>query len=387
MSLWSLTDRWRRSRGLSEAEILERQPGFLRACQEQHDLIRERSTARILSEYHQARPRYDLLVLSGGGSFGAFGAGLLQGWGEVQDPDWVRPEFDQVNGISTGALIAPFAFIGTDEAYTEIADFYANPGSDWVRKRGLLPYLPGNVSLYEVSKLREMIASRVTPELVRGIARGGEQNRLLVVGATNIAYGMLRIWELASYAQRATVEQTVETMTQVLHATCAIPGAFPPVTIDDFLYVDGGASMQTLISVNERDWVLAGEELYERKPELGHVHVRIWVIVNQKLLPTPRRVRKRWTSIASRSLDTLVRTSTLQSLQDAQMYAWLLNQREEFDAELHFVSIPQDYAIQASDDLFHAETMRDLVQLGRELGADPKSWSSDALRSVAPEPK
>ena len=60
---------------------------------------------------------YDILVLSGGGELGAFGAGFLSGWGDVQDKEFSRPDFDSVSGVSTGALIAPFAFVGTGKAY------------------------------------------------------------------------------------------------------------------------------------------------------------------------------------------------------------------------------------------------------------------------------
>ena len=85
---------------------------------------------------------YDILVLSGGGAKGAFGAGFMQGWGSIPPGPDARPEFDMVTGVSTGALISPFATIGTDEAYTSVADFYANPEKNWIRKRGTF-YLQG----------------------------------------------------------------------------------------------------------------------------------------------------------------------------------------------------------------------------------------------------
>ena len=50
----------------------------------------------------------DVLALSGGGAEGAFGAGLLVGWTEAGN----RPEFSIISGTSSGALIAPFAFLG-----------------------------------------------------------------------------------------------------------------------------------------------------------------------------------------------------------------------------------------------------------------------------------
>ena len=100
------------------------------------------------------------LSLSGGGDNGAFGAGLLVGWTEQGS----RPEFNLVTGISTGALIAPFAYLGKDydpilrEVYTQIKP------SDVFKSRGFLSGffgdgladttpLYGLISKYIISKL------------------------------------------------------------------------------------------------------------------------------------------------------------------------------------------------------------------------------------------
>jgi len=48
------------------------------------------------------------LALSGGGADGAFGAGVIVGW----TASGKRPEFALVSGVSIGALIAPYAFLG-----------------------------------------------------------------------------------------------------------------------------------------------------------------------------------------------------------------------------------------------------------------------------------
>ena len=127
-------------RWLSEDELLNGQEVYLGAYQSELDVLSSQSTARIESEYRRAlespenEPQtLDVLVLSGGGAFGAFGAGFLEGWGHVVEPGFRRPVFDSVSGVSTGALIAPFAFLGTPEAYAEIVELYENPGRDWVR--------------------------------------------------------------------------------------------------------------------------------------------------------------------------------------------------------------------------------------------------------------
>jgi hypothetical protein len=139
--------------------------------------------------------------------------------------------------------------------------------------------------------------------------------------------------------------------------------------------------------LEDRSWIYAPDR---RLLEIGHegppVRVRVWIIVNQKLLPDPQVVRSRWTSIASRSLGVLLRTSTLQSLQDGETYAALLNSRPELDVVLRYVAIPQDFGIPDSDRMFDARTMRALVELGRQMGADPSSWRTGAPRPGAPFP-
>lgn len=380
-------------RSISEKELANRHPAFLRTYQSELDAISAKASKRIEHEYRKAslssenkQQSFDMLVLSGGGAFGAFGAGFLKGWGKVNKIDYTRPQFDSISGISTGSLLAPFAFIGTPEAYDSILDFYQKPGADWARKRGIIPYLPGNVSVYDVSKLHRTINAAITPEMMEKLAKGGLEGRNLLVGATNMDYGQLRVWDLAQIASEKSSQKAIEQIVSILFASTAIPGLFPPEIIDGLLYVDGGATMQMVGGMDDRSW--AYKETKDK--QMGFVNakapvkIRIWIIVNQKLLTDAKVVRSRWTSIASRSLNTLIRASTLQSIQDAETYVRLINLQPEFDAEMKYVAIPQDFPIADSDEIFDAKTMRDLVKLGLQMGADPTSWKTEALRPGAP---
>ena len=219
------------------------------------------------------------------------------------------------------------------------------------------------------------------------VAIGAEAaaNRQLLIGATNVDYGLLRVWDLAQLASEASLEEAHERAISILLASSAIPGAFPPIEMDDLLYVDGGAAMQMVGGLDERGWVQAPDSVEIDYLEPGQpIRLRVWVIVNQKLLPDPALVRSRWTSFGARSLSTLVRTSTLQSIQDLSTYLQAINALPAFDTELRYVAIPQDFPIPDSDEMFDAETMRALVDLGRRMGADPESWRTEALRPGAP---
>lgn len=383
-------------RDISEAELMAQYGSFVEAYAAELRYSDELSQRRIEYEYEygiedSGYPQsFDMLVLSGGGAFGAFGAGFLQGWGTINDPEFARPQFDIVSGISTGAIIAPYAFIGTPDAYETIVDFYQNPGDNWVRRRGIIPYLPGNVSVYDVSDLHDQIQSAVTPELIRALAQGAEEDRQLLIGATNVDYGLLRVWDLAKVASDEPLDESSRLIVETLRASSAIPGAFPPILIDGLMYVDGGAAMQVVGGTSDRSWAYsAGREdatISVRVREGVPLRIRVWMIVNQKLLPEPKVVPPRWTAVATSSLDTLIKTSTLQSIQDAESYVRLINKKPYIDAKMYYVAIPQDYALKRGEGLFDAKVMRDLAELGRRLGAEPDSWQSKGLLPAAPIP-
>ncbi len=379
-------------RRISVDDLMAQKSTVLREARDEIDRAEASSNRRIEAEYRAASTdpsapaqSYDVLVLSGGGAFGAFGAGFLSGWGSVADPELARPHFDRVAGISTGALIGSYAFIGTPASYESLVAEYENPGKNWVRRRGLIPILPGNVSLYDVSEFRRHVRGAVNPDFVAGLAEGAAEDRVLIVGATNVDYGIFRVWDAARIARDSPDDEAAEEIASILSASSAIPGAFPPVEIDQLLYVDGAAAMQVVGGMDDRGW-LYGSSGDSSEPWQGEapIRVRVWIIVNQKLRPDPMLVQSRWTTIAARSLSILLRTSLLESLQDAETVMQLLNARPEYDAILRYVAIPQDFEIPESDRMFDPKTMRALVELGRRMGADPSSWRTRALQPGAP---
>src|SRR4030095_11181578 len=111
------------------------------------------------------RPVIDILIISGGGDWGAFGAGFLKGWLKVpaQNP-LAKPAFDAGTGMSTGTLIAPFAFLGDAQSVDDIVNLYRNPQEDWVRQRGILYFLPDNISFAEVPGLEREMRKYITAD-------------------------------------------------------------------------------------------------------------------------------------------------------------------------------------------------------------------------------
>jgi predicted acylesterase/phospholipase RssA len=330
-------------------------------------------------ERHQATGEpfvRDILVLSGGGAKGAFGAGFLKGWGSIESGPMARPEFDVVTGVSTGALIAPFAFVGTPESYTTVAELYGNPQDNWVKKRGALYLLPTHVSLFNDQGLQEYVDSKVDENLVQSIAMGAEQDRLLLVGATNLDLGVGRIFDLGAEAKRASESEdgSLERIHAMLLASSALPGVFPPVELDGFYYTDGGASSQIFILSALDQMHHTFENWQEAHPDAPLPQFRLWIIVNEPLDLDAQITRPRWTSIAGRSLQTMMRASLITSLREIQRLAHEARTTLGVDVEFRYVAIPDDAPRKKTHELFEHDYMVQLEELGIKMGADPSSW-------------
>ena len=364
------------------------------------DLLRRRSTAdeqseaarellgrlveRIKSRYDQDAasgrkepPAVDILVISGGGDWGAFGAGFLKGWQKV--PSYhplAKPEFDAVTGVSTGTLIAPFAFLGDERSIEQIVNMYRNPKKDWVKQRGYLYFLPDNISFAEVPGLEREIRDHITVDMLRRIAKAGADGRLLLVNTTELDVGQPRVFDLVAEAQRVADSGQIERVHNIILASAGIPGAFPFRMIDGELYVDGGVTGNIIYGgrIAEEDSLPA---LWQKAyPNHGDPKFRFWVIFNNQFRPVPKPVAPNWLAVIQRSLETATRASTATAVRHLFAMAEISRLKRKADVEVRLVSIPGDWlpAVLAP---FNTETMNNLADLGEKMGADPASWSSE----------
>ncbi len=324
-------------------------------------------------------PTIDILILSSGGPDGAFGAGVLEGWGKVADPELRRPQFDRVTGISTGALMAPYAMVGTDEAYHELAEFYANPDPDWMGGSILWSVLSNKPSLFDNAKLEATVRRAIDAEMLQAIGRRVEENAILLVGATNMDLGRFRVFDLT----RIAAEGNEKRFEDVMLASAAIPGVFPPVIIDHFSYGDGGAVANLFLGV-DRDLIWreqAGPWWGENRVKAGvpKLRVRHWIIVNGKLKADPSPAPKTWSAMGQRAISQMLRAANIRSLQQLDVMRRLATRRPDVAFEVYWVAIPPEFELpQAADGMFDEQYMRALVELGREIGADPNSWHTES---------
>lgn len=318
---------------------------------------------------------YDILILSGGGDYGAFGAGFLKAWGAVNDGPLQRPRFDMVTGVSTGALIAPFAFIGDDPSYDRLVDLYSRPKPGWFRLRGLLFFLPGNESFADNSGLRADLEDIMDADLIRRIAACSREDRVLAVNTTNLDVGAMHPFALGIEAEEAEVSGNRSRFVDILLASTAIPAVFPPVIIDGSLYVDGGTTSNILYGSN---WLSPAAPLarwQQQYPGEPLPRLRFWVIINNQLSAGPQIVQPTWLSITRASLATTIRASTMTAMRHLYSQCQALR-AAGIQAEFRYVAIPLEWT-PPNDRQFDAEVMKSLADLGMTMGADPASWRID----------
>jgi hypothetical protein len=276
--------------------------------------------------------------------------------------------------VSTGTLIAPFAFLGDAQSIDEIVDLYRNPEEDWVKQRGILYFLPDNISFAEVPGLEREMRKHITADMVGRIAKAGADGRLLLVNTTNLDTGTSRVFDLVAEAQHAANSDELERIHNIMLASAGIPGAFPFRIIDGELYVDGGVTGNIIYGgrIAEEDSLPA---LWQKAyPDLPIPKFRFWVIFNNQFRPVPVVVAPNWVAVIQRSLETSTRAATATAIRHLFAMAEISELKRNADVEVRVVSIPPDWSPPVPG-VFKKETMNSLADLGEKMGADPASWS------------
>jgi len=372
----------------SEPERAPRTMEDLVAARQADDIAR-RNAARHLSEQlvqraerkvkagkpGSPRPTIDMLVISGGGDWGAFGAGVLKGWGQVKG-ELARPQFDAVTGVSTGAMIAPFAFLGDDDAVERIVRLYRNPKPDWTESRGWLFFWPSNPSFFALPGLeREMRESLDRPMLER-IAAEEASGRVLVVNTTNIDLGNSRPWDIIAEARAEIAGGTPGRVQSILLASAGIPAVFPAREIGTFLYVDGAITGNILYGgrVDEQDSVAVLWR--KRNPSTPLPRLRYWVIFNNQFRFPPQVTAARWPDIMSRATIMATQTGTVSAMRHLFARTEVFRLKQKADVEVRVMAVPDSF-LPSVPGTFQKEVMNALADLGEKMGADPSSWRTE----------
>jgi hypothetical protein len=311
-------------------------------------------------------PQLQLLAISGGGENGAFGAGLLCGW-SVQG---TRPTFDLVTGVSTGALSAPFAFLGPNydpqlrAVYTETAPH------EILVKRSLTAAL-FNDAMADNEPLFRTISRYVDDRMLAGIAAAYDSGRLLLIASTDIDAQVPVIWNIGAIAKSGH-PKAADTIRRILLASAAIPGAFPPsmieVTMDGKTYqemhVDGGAVVQTFLYPS----ALTRNRAQRKRAGQPVVDARAFIIRNGRLDPEWAAVERRTLGIVGRAITTMIAISGYNDV--IRIYA--ITQRDGIDYNLAFIGRDFDQVLPSP---FDAAYMRALYDYGYQRALHGYDWA------------
>lgn len=312
-----------------------------------------------------ARPG-KFLALSGGGMYGAYSVGVLNGWTAAG----TRPRFDVVTGVSTGALVATYAFLGTEydatmaQLYTTVTD------RDIYRKRPR-PALLFSDAAASSEPLKRLIEAQVDDAIIAGVARGHAEGRRLYVGTTNLDTRRLVVWDMGAIAASGRPDAK-ELYRTILLASASVPGFFPPVPIGvevngrpyTELHADGGATTGVFLRAStlhvDQAALRAG-----RQPLAGS---DAYVIIAGKLYADPAVTDRRALRVAESALTSVVSSQTRGEL--FRIYALCLLGGMNY----HLAAIPEDFAVSPDAMGFDPAEMRRLYAAGYDAAAGGRAW-------------
>lgn len=308
-----------------------------------------------------------MLAVSGGGEDGAFGAGILCGWSDRG----TRPTFELVTGVSTGALTAPFAFLGTEwdkelkSVYTDIST------KDVLRQRFLTAALLDD-ALADNTPLFQTISRYFDDRMLQKIAEGYRAGRLLLVGTANIDAQLPTTWNLGAIADSGH-PQALNLIRKILLASAAIPGAFPPVMINvntpsgsfQEMHVDGGAFTQVFLyprrySAMQRAMARNGRPFAKKA----------FVIRNARFDPDWAMVDRRALSIAGRAISTMIASGGYNDI----VRIWNTTRQDGVDFNLAYISSQFEGSYSQP---FEQAYMRQLFDYAYQRALRDEAWAKE----------
>jgi len=311
-------------------------------------------------------PPIDLLAISGGGDAGAFAAGVICGWTARGD----RPQFNVVTGISVGALIAPFAFLGPahDDVIRRVAT--ESGPEDLLRERTTVGGLLSD-GMATSKPLAYLVERYVTPEILRAIADEYRKGRVLHIGTTDLDAGTSVTWDMGAVAASAA-PNALELFCKIMVASTSIPGVVSPVMIDvdvdgvpyQEMHVDGGVITQVFLYPR-----FVGSALRQRLGDRAPRPMRGWVIRNGRLTPEWTSTKRSTLDIGRRAIQAMVQT---QGINDLRQIAELV---KEDGLDLRLAYIGGDFQVPHPRE-FDTAYMKALFEYGFRLGRSGEAWHS-----------
>jgi hypothetical protein len=354
----------------------------VKICSAEPDEIREEMAATVFNPSTSSNTDApEMLFMSAGGSWGAFGAGVLYAWAEAG----TRPQFEVVTGSSTGALLGVFAILGAPctagvSCVTQIdedmkAVYTTSTNADIFTPRSFLA-LPFGNSINTLEPLRALVKKTFTPTIVQQVGQiYTTTGRQLWVGTTDLDSGQFCNWNLSRIAADGDYQRFVD----LLIASSANPGVFDPVIIDGALHADGGVRHQ-LYGAWVEGAVAAYDDARSGKPPIAD-HPVAYAIVNGQMAVRRQCVTNHIAPVVLRSSQILMNDALVGDLYQAK--ARLAAGSPPWD--LLTTRVPSTYKLWPSPDHFVPANMLDLFQQGRAIGGDLGKWTVGVPNAGVPE--
>lgn len=287
----------------------------------------------------------------------------LAGWSQRGD----RPKFHMITGISTGALIAPFAFLGPEYDSVLKKVYTTLHTKDLIIERSLFKIIRFT-SLVDPSPIRKILSEHLTIREIQKIAAEHKKGRRLYIGTTNLDAKRPVIWNIGEIAATHP-EASLDLIYDILIASSSIPGAFPPVYIKvkangqvyDEMHVDGGVTTQVFLYPTGLDWSQIGKKLEAKgKPT-------VYIIRHDPSHPKWINVKPGLLNIATNSIDSLIRSSGY-----GDMYRLFLKANDD-KMDFNVAYVPDNFDYKATEP-FHPVYMKKLYSLGYNQAIKGYAW-------------
>jgi predicted acylesterase/phospholipase RssA len=301
------------------------------------------------------------LALSGGGGSGAYGAGLLSGWTQ----SGARPEFTVVSGVSTGALIAPFAFLGPDYDETLKQMYTSGDAQELIGRPNPLAAVFGG-GIFGRDRLRRLVARYLNDDILNAIAREDQKGRRLLVVTTDLDAQRAVVWDMGAIAASGGAK-AFNLFRDVLAASASVPVVFAPQLIDVEANGRVFQEMHTDGTVSAPVYTLPDAILFGGKPIARNTKAALYVIVNARIDPGFAIVPDQVEAIAAQSFSIMNRVGTKAVL--AETY----NVAKREGLSFHLSYIDRDHP-ESGGTGFETDAMRRLYQYGYDKARDGSFW-------------
>lgn len=308
---------------------------------------------------------HNYLIISGGGENGAFGAGVMTGWSKLG----TRPEFTVVTGISTGALTAPFVFLGS-KYDKHLEEVYTTLNSKNIFNKRSIFSIFGSDAILDSVPLKQLIEQHIDKEMIKALAHEYTRGRQLLIGTTNLDAGRPVIWNITRIAASKHPEST-KLIHEILLASASLPGLFPPVYIKtmssngqvfDEMHVDGGVTSQMFFYPADMNWKDV-KKYFKIKGT-----PKLYILRNAQVHPEYKIVEPRVSSIFGKTVESLIRTQGIGDYYRIQSLA----KRDGIDVMI--TSIPKDALTVKPKEPFDPVYMKALFDYGHKSMQSGNIW-------------